>query len=604
MIGDRSKVVKPDSRTSGAEVVYQGLGVSRGVAIGVVYRHDANAVYVPEKTIPESEIKAECERFQRAIEGSARQIAKLQTQARAIEGAAGEELGYLLYAYRQMLSGSRLVRGVETMIIQEAVNAETAVRRTIADIEASFSGMEDAYLAARVDDIREVGRRLLRQLLDSPDNPFVHLPKNAILLSDELSPADTVLLDPSMVAGLGTMLGGVASHTAIVAQSLGLPAVVGINGVLAGIKNGQIAVIDGVEGQVVVNPDPETLMRYRNKRARFLRIRRTLRSEAHEASQTQDGVEIALHGNVELPGEIDDLFKVGGMGVGLMRSEFLYMNRADLPGEDEQYEIYKSMVQKLDGLPLTVRTLDVGGDKVAPSLGAWEGINPALGLRAIRLSLRFPELLETQLAAILRAGAHGPVRILIPMISQAREMIEVRSIMEKVARNLRAKAILIASPLPPVGAMIEIPGAAVTADILARHCDFFALGTNDLVQYTLAVDRAEETVSHLFEPLHLAILRLIKLTVEAGGKARIPVSICGEIGGDPSYTALLLGLGIRNLSMAVNDLAGVRKRVRSLKLSDAEALADTILSQSETHEIVRLLDEFNHRLFGPSESLP
>ena len=419
MIGDRNGLLEADSPTRGAEIIYQGLGVSRGVAIGVVYRYDANTVCVPEKTISQSEIKAECERFHGAIEGSSRQIAKLQTQARAIEGAAGEELGYLLYAYRQMLSSSRLVRGVETMITQQAVNAETAVRRTIADIEASFSGMEDAYLAARVEDIREVGRRLLRQLFDSPENPFVHLPKNAILLSDELSPADTVLLDPSMVAGLGTMLGGVASHTAIVAQSLGLPAVVGINGVLAGIKNGQTAVIDGVEGQVVVNPDPETLLRYRNKRAKFLRIRRILRSEAHEASRTLDGAEIALHGNVDLPSEIDGLSKVGGMGVGLMRSEFLYMNRADLPGEDEQYEIYKAMVQKLDGLPLTVRTLDVGGDKVAPSLGAWEGINPALGLRAIRLSLRFPELLETQLAAILRAGALGPVRILIQMISQA-----------------------------------------------------------------------------------------------------------------------------------------------------------------------------------------
>ena len=392
------------------------------------------------------------------------------------------------------------------------------------------------------------------------------------------------------------MLGGVASHTAIVAQSLGLPAIVGINRVLTGVQSGQTALIDGAEGELVINPSPETLKRYRDKRAKFLRIRRILRREAREPSRTLDGAHITIHGNVELPNEIENLFTLGGAGVGLMRSEFLYMNRSDLPGEDEQYEIYRAMVQKLEGRPLTIRTLDIGGDKIAQSLGFWDGSNSVLGLRAIRLSLRFPELLETQLAAILRAGAHGPVRILIPMISQSGEMDQVRKILGDVARRLRAEAIPIANPLPPLGAMIEIPSAAIAADILSGHCDFFAIGTNDLVQYTLAIDRADELVAYLFDSLHPAILRLIKMTVDAGNKARIPVSICGEIGGNPEYTALLLGLGIRSLSMAVNNLAGVRKRVRRIKLSDAEELAKDALKKSESREIVQLLKIFNQGL--------
>lgn len=579
-----------------AERILQGVGVSPGVAIGTVFRYDSAEIPVAEQKIAKDRVEAEQIRFRDAVEAADQQIVKLQGKIGGMGGAAGEELGYLLDAYRQMLRGSRLVRGVERRIAEDRINAEGAVHREMAGIVADFSDMNDDYLASRVEDVREVGRRLLRSLTKVSHRPFAHLPKRAIVLADELSPADTALMAPLPVAGMATVLGGTASHTAIMARSLGMPAVVGLAGMVGEAMSGRPAVIDGTDGVVVVNPSPATLAHYRQKRARFLRGRRQLHRQSRVPAVTLDGALISLQANLELPAEIGAVIAAGAGGVGLLRSEFLYMNRADLPTEDEQYEILRELVERLDGRTLTVRTLDAGGDKVAPALGSWSGANPALGLRAIRLSMRFPELLDAQLGAILRAGAHGPVRILIPMVCSVNEIRMVRAQLDATVARLKRRRVAIATPLPPLGVMIEVPGAALAADALARHCDFFSIGTNDLVQYTLAIDRAEDAVAHLYDPLHPAVLRLIQFSAEAALRARLPVCVCGEIAGDPRYTALLLGLGVRDLSMAAAHIPVVKHRIREIDLLAATKRARVIMDQSDSARTAQLLDDFNDSL--------
>ncbi len=575
------------------ERVFDGLGVSPGVAIGCSHLHDAGCVNVPEFRLAKEQVEAEKTRFTEAVAAASAQIGKLQQKARGLPASTGEELGYLLDAYQQMLKGSRLVRGVERRIGEDRLNAEAAVQQEITQIVQGFASMDDAYLSARMEDIREVGRRLVRNLTKVPYRPFSNLPKNTVILAEELTPADTALLDPANVAGFATVLGGTASHTAIMARSLGLPAVVGMAGMLTGRRGGQQVIIDGSAGKVILSPSPATVAYYRRKRAEFLRQRRQLQRLRKIPAVTLDGAEVTLQANLELPAEIDSVLASGAQGVGLLRTEFLYMNRDDLPTEDEQYVVLSTLIQRLGGRSLTIRTLDAGGDKIAPALGIVEGPNPALGLRAIRLALKRPEILETQLAAILRAGAHGPVRILIPMVTSVSELLAVRGILETVERRLKRRHIAYALPLPPVGTMIEVPGAALAADALAWHSDFFAIGTNDLTQYTLAIDRADEAVSSLYDPLHPAVLRLVQFATEAALRARIAVSVCGEVAGDPRYTALLLGLGIRDLSMAAASLPVVKQRIRSLDLVAATRRARVIMDQSDSARIAQLLDDFN-----------
>ncbi|MTJ84386.1 MAG: phosphoenolpyruvate--protein phosphotransferase [Telmatospirillum sp.] len=587
---DHPKQLPPPPK---GEQVFVGLGVSPGVAIGVAHLHDAGNVAVPEYHIPPDRLEGEKARFADAVAGASRQVSLLRRKADALPGESGEELGYLLDAYQQMLKSSRLVRGVDRRIGVDGINAEAAVQREIDQIVQGFAAMDDAYLAARIEDIRDVGRRLIRNLTKTPFEPFTQLPRNAVILAEELTPADTALLDPAKVAGFATVLGGTASHTAIMARSLGLPAIVGMTGLLSRAREGALAVIDGAEGKVILNPGAETLAHYRSKRAEFLKRRRQLHRMRKIPAVTLDGAAIKLEANLELAGEIDGVLAVGAAGVGLLRSEFMFMNRKDLPSEDEQYAHLLQLVQRLDGRSLTIRTLDAGGDKMPRALGFAEGPNPALGLRAIRLSLKHPEILETQLAAILRGGAHGPVRILVPMGSAVEELRAVRDTLGQVVRRLKRRHVPIASPLPPIGTMIEVPGAALAADALAWQSDFFAIGTNDLTQYTLAIDRADESVAHLYNPLHPAVLRLIQFSAEAALRARIPVSVCGEIAGDPRYTALLLGLGIRDLSMAPSSIPWVKQRIRTLDLMAATKRARVIMDQPDSQRIAQLLDDFN-----------
>ncbi|MBT6960386.1 MAG: phosphoenolpyruvate--protein phosphotransferase, partial [Rhodospirillaceae bacterium] len=446
----------------GKQRTFEGLAVGRGIAIGTVYRHDSRYdVYVREVRISESRVKREQERFAGAARKANLEIEALQVKAKKLPGAAREELGYLLDAYQQMLKGSRLIRGVEKRIRTDRINAEAAVLKEINKMEDAFAAMDDSYLSARIDDIREVGNRLVRCLGMKQAAAFASLPRNAVIVSDELSPADTALLDPKQVAGLATVLGGVESHTAIMARSLALPAVVAAAELTSWARNGDIIIVDGGAGHVILNPSEAVLTQYRKRRANYLRGRRSLDKLRSVPAVTQDGMAITLQANIELPSEIDSVLRSGATGIGLLRSEFLFMNRDDLPGEEEQFNALLHVVKRMDGRPVTIRTLDIGADKLSDALGFEPGPNPALGLRAIRFSLKRRKTLMEQLAAILRAGAFGPVRILLPMVCTVDEVREVRRILNRLAGRLKRKGVRIADPIPPLGIMIEIPGAAL-----------------------------------------------------------------------------------------------------------------------------------------------
>lgn len=589
--------MKTDKKTKKhrEEEVLEGLGVAPGVAIGPAYVRDTGELQVAEYQIPAGKVKAEKARLAEAVAKAVRQVGKLKAKAIGIHGLAAEELGYLLEAHQQMLNSSRLIGGIERRIENDRRNAEAAVMAEITAIAQEFAAMEDSYLSARADDVREVGHRILRCLTDVEFHGFSGLERGSVVIAEEISPADTALMDPREIGGFACVLGGAEGHTAIMARSLGLPAVVGVPNLLPRVRAGDSVIIDGSNGLVIVNPTPARLAAYERRLKDIAREVRALARLRDVPAKTRDGQRVGLQLNLELPRELDQVAESGAEGVGLLRTEFMYMNRSDLPDEEEQYKALAEIVKALGGRPVTVRTLDIGGEKLASSLGEHlgEAANPALGLRAIRLSLKEPKLLRPQLAAMLRAGAHGPLRILLPMITTPGEVRAVRKELDKTARRLTRRGVTIADPLPPVGVMIEVPGAALAADSLAQAADFFAIGTNDLTMYTLAIDRGEERVAHLFNPLHPAVLRLIQFTVEAALRARIPVSVCGEIAGDPRFTALLVGLGVRELSMTAKAIPRVKSRILSVDMHAAGRRAMMIMEQVDSGRIAALLDDFN-----------
>ncbi|HKS88019.1 MAG TPA: phosphoenolpyruvate--protein phosphotransferase [Stellaceae bacterium] len=586
---------KPAART-GNEQRLSGIGVSPGIAIGPGYIGERGDLPVSESRIEEAAIEPERARFAEAVAASVKQLRKLKTRATALPGSAADEIGYVLDAHLAMLANSRLVRGVNQRIGRARVNAERAIQIEIEELGKAFAAMPDPYLAARIDDVRVVGARLIRNLLRKPYVAYSGLSGGAIILAEEVTPADTALMDPRRIGGFATEYGGPEGHTAIMARALGLPAVLGIPGLLARARADSHVVVDGSAGTIILDPEPATIEEYRERHEAFLRERRQFGRLRRVPAVTRDGVDIRLDANLELPVELDVALAHGAMGLGLVRTEFLYMNREDLPSEDEQFEFFASLVRGMDGRPVTLRTLDVGGDKLPEALAQYaaaDTANPALGLRAIRLSLKERRLLDTQLAAMLRAANTGPVRILLPMISAVDELHRAREALEQVARRLRRRGVALPKALPPLGAMIEVPSAALAADALAGEADFFAVGTNDLIQYTLAIDRSDEQVAHLYDPLHPAVLRLMQFAVEAAARRRIPISICGEIAGEPRYTALLLGLGLHELSMTPQNIPRVKQRVRSLDMVAATRRARAIMDQADPARIAALLDDFN-----------
>ncbi|PPR76543.1 MAG: Phosphoenolpyruvate-protein phosphotransferase [Alphaproteobacteria bacterium MarineAlpha3_Bin4] len=574
---------------------FKGLGVSAGIAIGTAYVRESGAIEVAEYSIPPAEIGGELERLGVAVKRAQRQIGRLQTKARKMPGAAAEELGFLLEAYQQMLHNSRLVRGACERIKDECINAEAAVQREINAIAETFQAMDDAYIAARFDDIREVGNRLVLNLTRTPVRPFSSVPVGSIVIAEQLTPADMAQLDPGRVLGVATMLGGAESHTAIMARALRLPTVLGVPDLLEGVRSGEPVIVDGNVGQIAINPTPATVAETERQRDDYTAEARGLRRLRTLPAVSRDGTEIVLQANIELPIEMSMVAESGAEGIGLLRSEFMFMNREDLPTEEEQYEVIRDLVTAMHGQPVTIRSLDVGGDKALDPVTCEMDDSAAsvLGLRGIRLSLAHADVLETQFRAMLQAANHGDVRILLPMVSTVSEVRQARALLKKAAAKLKRRRIKLSDSLPPLGVMIEVPGAALAADALAQASDFLAIGSNDLTMYTLAVDRANEHVAHLFDPLHPGVLRLIQFTAGAALRARIPLSICGEMAGDPRYTALLLGLGMRELSMTPARIARVKRRIREMDVIAASQRAELIMDQVDSGRIATLLDDFN-----------
>ncbi|HEX4113430.1 MAG TPA: phosphoenolpyruvate--protein phosphotransferase [Stellaceae bacterium] len=579
-------------KSDGQERILIGLAISPGIAIGPVFVSDDGAISVPEYRVAGAEIEAERKRLGEAVALSLKQLNKLKVKAAGLPGAAAEEAGYLLDAHVAMLTDSRLVRGADKRVAEEGLNAERAVQVELGLIGSSFAAMDDAYLAARGEDIRVVGARLIRNLTKTPYAALQHLPTGTIIVAEELTPADTALIDPRRVSAIATAIGGAEGHTAIMARALALPAVLGVADLLRRLEPGDTIIVDGGMGRVVINPTAATRAHYERLREELEVERRRLSRFRRLPAVTRDGAEIILEANLELPRERELALAAGAQGLGLVRTEFLYMNRDDLPDEDDQYAAYAALVRGMDGKPVTLRTLDIGGDKLTGTI-VTESANPALGLRAVRLALKDRRLLDVQLAAMLRAATVGKVRILVPMVANVDEIRTVRAALHQAARRLKRRGVAVPDPLPPLGIMIEIPGAALAADALAAEAEFFSIGTNDLIQYTLAIDRGDEQVAYLYNPLHPAVLRLIQFAVEAAMRARIPVNLCGEMAGDLRYTALLLGLGLRNLSMAPTNIGRVKERIRTLDLRAATQRARAVMDQTDDARIAALVDDFN-----------
>ncbi|MCE9508087.1 MAG: phosphoenolpyruvate--protein phosphotransferase [Alphaproteobacteria bacterium] len=577
------------------EIVLTGLGVSHGIAMGPAYLVQIEHPRAPEYLLSPEHIAAELERFDHAVTQAKKEIQALKERSAGLPEGAAAEIELLLDVHLSMLSGSRLIRGVQQRIEQDAFNAEQAVEQETHILAEQFGRLKDPYIAARGEDVLAVGHRLNRILMNVPYLSLSDVPPGGIVLAREISPADTALLDPRKFSGIATVQGGVAGHTAVMARSMGLPAVLGLSpDLLDGGHHGVFAIVDGIDGKLVLNPTPTTQRIYEQKLLQLQRDKKTLKKLAALPAVTIDGVEILLSANLEMPRDLDDIQASGARGIGLFRTEFMFMNRKNLPSEDEQFENIVEVVRAMKGAVVTFRTLDIGGDKLARSVGEYlsEASNPALGLRAIRLSLKEPHLLRTQFRAILRAGFFGAVRILLPMVTTAAEVQQARKILKECYAELQNERVPLPPALPPLGAMIEIPAAALSADSLAAVSDFFAIGTNDLIQYTLAIDRGNDQVAALFNPLNPAVLRLMEFSIQAGLRAGIPVSICGEMAADPKFTALLIGLGIREMSMGFASLPRVKQRIRELTIEKAGEHARQVMDQYDPERIIRIVNSF------------
>ncbi len=574
-----------------SEIVREGKGVSPGIIIGRVFIYDSKEQSVPQYRINEKDISAEQERFLNAVHKTIAQFDSIVDRAKG--AFEGDPLDTLFDVYRYMLKGSRLIRGVCNRIKTGQINAEAAVQGEIASIADVFAGINDVYISDRIEDIRSVGSKIIRNLLTSEGaEKAISLPENAVVISNDLNAADTALLNLQKISAFVTAGGSAQSHAALLARSLGLPAIVGIPDLMRIAQTGDIIIIDGSYGKVILCPTQENITLYRKYRSDFLRWKRSLKRLKNQPSVTSDQVFIQLKGNVDLPHEVGFLLQTGADGIGLMRSEYMFLNRQTLPEEEEQFEILRQVAARMEGKPITFRTFDVGGDKCPDVLHTPKTENPALGLRGIRYALAVSGLLKTQFRAVLKACNFGDIRILLPMVSSLEEVLHAKEMLCQCAGELRNEGVSLPDRLPLLGVMIETPAAALEAEALAKNCDFLSIGTNDLIQYTLAVDRTDAFVASLFNPLHPSILKLIKRTVDAANKAQIPVSLCGEMASNHRYAAVLIGLGIRELSMPAINIPMVKERIRSLNLMETEHFVNRMLSLEVPADVIKTFNDF------------
>jgi phosphotransferase system enzyme I (PtsI) len=559
-----------------------GLAASPGIAIGRCWLVDRRRVRTPRRRIGPEEVGAELARIEAALHASDRQLAEVREKVKQAESA---EHTAIIDMHRLMLRDVMLVEEARRLVSEERVNAEWAVKRAIRKIKGAFAGVADEYFKERRADVDYVGERIIKNLMGEGPDVVEPPPEGSVVVARDLSPADTaLLLHDRKVAGFVTDAGALTSHTAIVARALEIPAVVGVGRATALADQGDWIVVDGGRGQVILNPTPGERADYQAARQRYLAQEADLMRLRDLPATTADGITLRLVGNIEFAEEVKGLLDHGGEGVGLYRTEFLFLGRRDLPGEEEHYQTYRRILEALKPRPVTIRTFDLGGDKL-PAGSRDHAENPALGLRAIRYCLRQPDLFRAQLRALARAGVHGTLKIMFPMVSGVAELRAARRMLAEVRAELERDGVE-TRPVP-VGIMVELPAAAMIADRLARECDFLSIGTNDLIQYTIAIDRQNKDVAYLYKPLHLSVLRTLKFICDAGRRAGIPVSMCGEMAGEPLYTLVLIGLGLDELSMNGPSIPLVKKVIRNASAAEGRALLERLLDLTSADEIER-----------------
>ena len=571
----------------------QGVSVSRGITIGHVHIIQHDQLDVREYGIRSTRLEDEILRLNDAISEARLQLRAIRDH---IPVSTSVDISAFIDTHLLMLEDNALTEEPKRIIKERLCNAEWALKLQRDALVNVFDEMADAYLSTRKDDVDHVVNRILRILLKQKpllhEVPDSHL-KNKVILADDLTPADTVLMQHYGIAAFATEFGGPTSHTAILARSLGIPAVVGLHNAKRFIKNNDLVIIDGSTGVVLVDPDKLIQTYYEKRQREVKRYYSSLSKLKNAPTETIDGVSINLMANIELPNDFDTVRDVGAKGVGLYRTEFLYMNRDTPPDEEEHFETYMKVLDALRGLPLTIRTLDLGADKTVDGVGRQTGpsrSNPALGLRAVRLCLKEPELFRPQLRAIMRVSAHGPVRIMIPMLTNTQEMQQVLMMINEIKEEFDRESIAY-DPDLKIGGMIEVPASAVCADIFAQKLDFLSIGTNDLIQYTMAIDRVNDEVNYLYDPVHPAVLRLIHNTIEAGKKAGIPVAMCGEMAGEIEHTRLLLGLGLREFSVHPASLLEVKMIINNTNISELTDLTERALLATSGAEVTMMFQE-------------
>ncbi len=579
------------------EVRKTGLGVSAGIAFGRAYLIGRDSLKAPRHHIEADDVDSEVARLYKSIAASDKQLAKIKEKL----ASENESDYHIITAHQMMLHDEHLVGAAVEYIREEKINAEWALRRAVDDIRSVFDSIEDPYIRERRSDVEFVFERVLRNLLGRDMGPLSP-PPDAVVVAYDLSPADTATLHRAAVAGLLTDAGGKTSHTAIIARAHEIPAVVGLENITELVETDDLLLLDGGTGTVIINPSAATVAQYRDEQRRQAAEGVRFHALRDLPAVTRDQVDIQLLANIDGPEELDDALEHGAMGVGLFRTEYLFMTGTEIPDEERHYQTAVAVLDRLKGKPATIRTFDLGSDKLTrfienADLGEQ---NPALGLRSIRLCLSTlgKSLFRQQLRGLLRASAHGPLKIMFPMISGVAELRAVKVVLEEVKRELRDEMINFDEGVK-IGIMIEMPSAALTADLLAVECDFFSIGTNDLIQYTMAVDRVNEYVSYLYEPLHPSLIRLIGEVAKAANAAKIPVTVCGEMAGEPMIAPVLVGLGIRELSMSAVSIPEVKATVIQMTASDTLGLVETVRNLPTAADVKAVVTDFVFALATP-----
>jgi len=577
----------------------RGIAASPGITLGRAYLVDRARLEGRRYVLEPGEVGGEIRRLKRALERSGNQVRALLRRIEAL-GAGAEHTG-ILEVHLMMLEDPELLEGIARRIRDRLINVEWALKVFLGELKESFSRIDDEYLRERGNDVDQVGQRILQNLLGHREPTLAHVPPRSVVIARDLLPSDTVHLLKGHLKGFATELGTRTSHIAIIARSMEVPAVVGVDGLTRAVSTGDLVILDGETGSVLIRPNEDQLRMYRNRRRRLRRKQKALEEHRHLPAVTRDGTRISLLANVDRLDDLGTIEASGAEGIGLYRTEYLFLDRSHLPDEEEQYEVYCKLLKRMAPHPVIIRTLDVGADKgLHRDNGAQEHankvLNPALGLRGIRYTLRHPELFEPQLRAILRAACCGPVKLLIPMVSCVEEVRSVKETLNRCRIALEADEFPVMSDIP-LGIMIETPAAALIARTLAKEVDFFSIGTNDLIHYTVAADRMDDRLAYLYQPVHPAVLRLFSEILQAGKDAGIPVNMCGEIAGEPLYTPLLLGLGLRSFSMSPLAIPRIKYVIRRTTLADAENIAKVALTGVTGHEVHEWLLERYRALF-------